>query len=38
VEFIAESGKTKIGLLNADPAGDFDNGLDGVSVSLVTAP
>lgn len=37
-EFVAENAQTAIAFINGDPAGDFDNGLDGVSVTLVIAP
>jgi hypothetical protein len=36
MQFVAAGSRTTIALLNADPAGDFDNGLDDVSVSLVS--
>lgn len=37
-EFVAQSGSTTISLLNGDPASDAVNGLDGVSVTLVSGP
>lgn len=37
-EFVAQNAKTTLALLNGDPGGDFDNGLDGISVTLAAAP
>jgi hypothetical protein len=37
-QFVAQGTKTTIAFENGDPANDTDNGIDGVSVTLVAAP